>query len=156
MSDKKSKEKFHKSPLIKRYQKIAWLLPLIIIVFSILCSLCFTNWEYFSRAGALIVIVGIYIAYKDLSGGIYELAGNNYVTMTEYLQVGNIHSFEDNQLKEFIDKCEKNDDVIKKNKSFARYTSGKFKKMEAILLASGTLIWGYGDLILNIIWKLND
>ena len=156
MSNRKSKEKFNESPLIKKYQIIAWLLPLIIIVISILCSLHFANWEYFSRAGALIVIVGIYIAYEDLSGGIYELAGNNYVTMTEYLQIGNINSFEDNELKEFIEKCEKNDNVIKENKSFAKYASGKFKKMEAILLASGTLIWGYGDLFLNIFWKLSD
>jgi len=153
MTNKKTIEKFSKSPAIIRYQRIAWISLLVICTISISLSMYFENWEHFSRSGSLIVLVGAYIAYKDLSGDIYKLTGDNYVTFTELLHIGNIESLDYETQGELLETSEKTDKNVKNNKQFARYASGKLRKLEASFIVFGTIIWGYADLVLNFLWK---
>lgn len=153
MADKQLKERFKKSPYIKRYLRIAWIVPSLIVAISIIISISQSDWGHFSRAGSLIVVVGIYIAIMDLSGGIYELSRNNYFTMSEFLEFGNIVNFEKEDLDELIKKAKEVEKTKKENNAFATYVSQIFKKIEAVLLVIGTIIWGYGDIVLGLIWE---
>lgn len=153
MTDKQSKEQFKKSPYIRRYLRIAWAIPFVIVAISIFVSINQSDWGHFSRAGSLIVVLGIYIAIKDLSGDIYEHARNNYFTMSEFFKIGDIGIFEKEELNELINKAKEVEKTNSENNAFATYVSKKFRKIEAVLLVVGTIIWGYGDLILSLIWK---
>lgn len=155
MTNNELKESFKRSPAIRVYQRKAWIYPVLIIITSITMSIYCSNWEHFSRSGALIVLVGVYIAYRDWSGDIYELAKNNYLTITDFLQIGSTDFLDEKSRNEFIEKSKKNEETHKKNRAFVRYASQRFRKMEFILLVIGTVIWGYGDLILNLIWNFN-
>lgn len=149
MKDNHSKEQFRKSPYIKRFQIISLAVPFLIVAISIVLSIHQSNWEYFSRGGSLIVVVGIYIAYMDLSGAIYEHAQSDYFTMSEFLEFGNIGELEKEDLNELVEKAKEVEKTKSNNKKFANYASRKFRKMEAVLLIGGTIVWGYGDLILR-------
>jgi hypothetical protein len=144
------------SPLIRKYLYISIFIPLIIILVSIIFSMYFKDWGLFSRSGSIIVIVGIYIAYKEFSGKIYELSTDNYLTMKDLLELRNIHLLDD---QDYIDGQIKQENInAKKNnniRKFAKYAGSKFRAMELALLASGTFIWGYGDLIMNLLWGFN-
>ncbi|RJP77455.1 MAG: hypothetical protein C4522_15170 [Desulfobacteraceae bacterium] len=155
MMNVESRKRFKESAAIKRYQRIAWVLPLIICISSVLISIYQSSWEYFSRAGSLIVLVAVYVAYKDWSGDIYQVLKKDYFTMSEFLAIGCLDSLANDERNELIRKCKDIEDSQKINKSFVTYASRRFRKMEAVLLAIGTLIWGYGDFFLNLIWRFN-
>jgi len=155
MTNNELKTRFKKSPGIRRYQKIAWVLPIIIGISSVLLSIHQSSWEFFSRAGSLIVLVGVYIAYKDWSGDIYQTIKPDYFTMSELLEIGSIDTLDEADRNNLIKKCKDNEDGHNRNRSFVRYASRRFRKMEAILFVIGTLIWGYGDFFLNLVWHLN-
>ena len=147
------KEKFNQSPLIKHYQRIAWASPLVIIAISIFISIYFSSWDHFSRAGSLIVVIGIFIAIKDISGDIYEISKRDYFTMSEFFEIGDIGKFDKDEINEFVEKSRSVEKTKEENIKFSRYASRRFRRMEAALLTGGTIIWGYGDLILNLIWN---
>jgi len=155
MTNDELRKSFKESPAIKRYQRIAWIFPLIICVSSVLLSIYQSSWEYFSRAGSLIVLVAVYVAYKDWSGDIYQVIKKDYFTMSEFLAIGCLDSLANDERNKVIRKCKEIEDTQNRNKSFVTYASRRFRKMEAVLLAIGTLIWGYGDSILNLIWRFN-
>lgn len=75
--------------------------------------------------------------------------------MSEFLAIGCLDSLANDERNELIRKCKDIEDSQKINKSFVTYASRRFRKMEAVLLAIGTLIWGYGDFFLNFIWRFN-
>ena len=101
------------------------------------------------------MLVAVYVAYKDWSGDIYQTIKKDYFTMSEFLAIGCPDSLEKNEINELINKFKDIEDSQNMNKAFVRYASRRFRKLEAVLLAIGTLIWGYGDIFLNLIWRFN-
>lgn len=155
MANIELKKRFRESPAIKYYQRIAWTLPIIIVILSVLLSIHRSSWEFFSRAGCLIVLVGVYIAYKDWSGEIYQTIKPDYFTMSELMEFVSCDVLDESERKDLAITCKNIERVHNENKSFVRYASKRFRKMEAVLLFIGTLVWGYGDLLLNLIYHLN-
>ncbi|MBP6058318.1 MAG: hypothetical protein KA524_07905 [Nitrosomonas sp.] len=43
---------------------------LIVSLTGLLPSIYYSNWEWFSRSGALLIIYGVYIVWLDYQGGI--------------------------------------------------------------------------------------
>lgn len=155
MGNKELREQFKKSPYIRRFHRISWALPVIIVAISVLLSIHESSWDHFSRAGSLIVVIGIYIAIMDLSGSLYERSRNNYFTMSEFLEIGNIAEFDRAELDHLIAKAKDVEKTNSDNKVFLNHVSRKFRNMEASLVMGGTIIWGYGDLVLALVWDFN-
>ncbi|MBL0699632.1 MAG: hypothetical protein JJV92_01970 [Desulfosarcina sp.] len=149
------REEFDNSPYVKKFVRIAYVAPMIIAFTSIILSLIFSNWSIFSSSGALIILVGIYIAYNDLSGKIYQRASNNSFTMSELFDIGDLGKFSSEELNEFKEKDRDVEKTKESNLRFSNYVDSKFLKIEVALLTTGTLISGYGDLLLNFLIPLN-
>jgi len=130
-------------------------MPFCILTVSILLSIHESSWAHFSRAGSLIIVVGIYIAFEDLSGAIYSRANNDHFKMSEILENASVFQMENHELTELIKHAKEAEEINRKNRGFSAYVSKKFRIMEAILLISGTIIWGYGDLVLMLLWPLH-
>ena len=150
-----NRKKYNESPYIKRYFRIAWIIPLCILMASIILSVYESSWAHFSRAGSLIIVVGIYIAFEDLSGAIYSRANNDHFKMSEILENACVFQMENNELTELIKSAKEVERINRENRRFSAYVSQKFRTMEAILLVSGTIIWGYGDLVLMLLCPLH-
>ena len=136
MTNNQIKTKFKESPAINKYHQIAWILPLMIGGSSLLLSIHQSNWEYFSRAGSLIVLVGVYIAYKDWSGDIYPIIKPDYFTMSEFLEIGNVDKLDEADRSDLKKKFQEIEEIHNQNRSFVRYASRRFRKMEANLVIS--------------------
>lgn len=101
---------------------------IIIVSFGVLPSYWVNDWEWFSRGGALLVVYGIYIIWRDIKGKIHsdldlldsaasEKSGEKSAEFTDLVK-----------------------EIQKKNKRL-------YATIELLILVAGTIIWAYGDLI---------
>lgn len=124
----------YKKPLIKWF----YIIPVIFITGIIISYYC-NEWSWFSRSGSLIVICGLLIARWDFTNNINE----------ENLDILNPY---------FIKHCKRRGDGtldpqrLEDTKKELRtqlflYTKSEYRSAELIIIAIGTFIWGFGDLI---------
>jgi hypothetical protein len=116
---------------IDEHWKILTISIVFVFIFGVLPSLWLSDWEWFSRSGSLLVIYGIYIVWLDYKGGINT----------------DLDTIESLTIKKFGDKAGEltstlNDIRGSNNKLYAR--------IEFLIFAFGTAIWGYGDLVGNL------
>jgi len=150
--DISEKEMMETSGLLK-YRRISIYSTFFIIMLGVLSSLFFEKWELLSRTGSLIVIVGVYIAFKDFSGGIYNSLIEDKLTYEDIFKIINITDSSD--IKNLIDLEKDKERSYAEIRKFTKYASLQFKKMEMSLILGGTFLWGYGDLIMNLLWSFN-
>lgn len=155
MKNKEIEHQFKSSPYIARFRRIAYVAPLVIICVSIWLSVTFSDWGLFSRSGSLVILVGIYVAYYDFSGKIYQRVSHDGFSMSEFFEIGSLSKFSDEELKEFAQKAREAENTREHNRKFSNYVSEKFIKMEVILVSAGTFISGFGDLIFKLIVPFN-
>lgn len=93
----------------------------LISVFGVLPSMYFIDWSWFARSGALLVCLGVYVAWLDYKGKIDR-------------DISKIKSKLDAHAAEIFD-------------SFNEKTKSYFNRIEFLVVILGTLIWGYGDLL---------
>jgi len=132
-------------------RKIKILSCFIIVTFGIIPSFIFNNWQWFSRSGSVLVIFGIYIAWKDYKGEIDHAL----------LSVKNAAKEKNKQSILTIKESEKGiiNSVVKQGATEKKYTElsnlvnklqeknkNTYDNIEFIILFTGTIIWGYGDL----------
>lgn len=43
---------------------------LLLVISGVIISILLKDWQYFERFGSLVVILGIYVAWRDLTGSI--------------------------------------------------------------------------------------
>jgi hypothetical protein len=116
---------------LDEYTKITTISILIVSIAGILPSILFEEWEWFSRSGALLIVYGVYIVWLDYEGWI-----NNDL---ETLKSGVIKKF-----------GEKSEQYLKLFDEVRDANSKRYDKFEFIIISTGTVIWGYGNLINNI------
>lgn len=101
---------------------------LIVSLTGLLPSIYYSDWEWFSRSGALVIIYGVYIVWLDYQGGIDSALSKIEFAAKE-------------KFGELTDELSKTINQIKiSNKKM-------YQTMEFLILGFGTLIWGYGDLV---------
>ncbi|MCP1338052.1 hypothetical protein NJR55_00470 [Idiomarina sp. M1R2S28] len=109
-----------------------WKIPIkaifIVVFFGVLPSVFTCDWSWFSRSGSIIVVYGVYIVWLDYKGKIDS-------DLTLLKSAVN---------KKFGEKAEELHDIMDTMRSNNRLL---YDRVEFILLASGTVIWGYGDLV---------
>ena len=104
---------------------------IILISFGVLPSYWVCDWGWFSRSGALLVIYGIYIVWRDIKGDIHTVLNQVDAAASE----------------KFGDKSEEITGLIK---GFQKYNKRLYDTIEFLIVGAGTIIWAYGDLINNV------
>jgi hypothetical protein len=92
----------------------------LISVFGVLPSIYFIDWSWFARSGALLVCLGLYVAWLDYKG-----KTDRDISKTRSM----LRAQESKILDEFNER-----------------TKIYFNRIEFLVVIFGTLIWGYGDL----------
>ena len=110
-------------------------------------SITLSDWQYFERSGAIVVIIGILLAWRDVTGNIewfkihtklkinseiIELQKNTSGIVNGAIQAGKQKTL--NELKAEVQKLL---DALK----------SRIRTIEATVLIIGTLIWAYGSII---------
>ena len=135
--------------------KIKFLSFLILIIFGVLPSLLFRNWEWFSRSGSLLVIFGVYIAWRDYKGEIDGALSNIKTRLKELHKekIKDINEKEKGIINPVVKKG-KADNKLSEAVDFIHSTQDSNKSMyenlEFGIIFLGTVIWGYGDLLNTI------
>ena len=116
---------------IDEHWKILTISIVLVFISGVLPSLWVCDWGWFSRSGALLVIYGIYIVWLDYKGKINT----------------DLDTIESHSIKKFGDK----DGELTSTLDNIRVSNNKlYAKIEFLIFAFGTAIWGYGDLVGNL------
>lgn len=129
----------------------------VLLLLSGLClSLSLQDWQYFERSGSLLVIVGIFVAWKDITGTVNFVEASMSDQLKEILK--SAEQFEPGGLLSLA-KNEKHKSEVqnqyKEMRAMFKAFRYRLRTMEATSLILGTFIWGYGGLIGNIIYEFN-
>lgn len=116
---------------IDEHWKILVISITILMVCGVLPSHLKSDWGWFSRSGALLVLYGIYIVWRDVKGNIHSAL--NHLVDAAPKKLGE-------KSVEFTDLVK---DIQKKNQKL-------YDTMEFLILGAGTLVWAYGDLMNNV------
>ena len=131
--------------------KFTYILTFLIIILGMTFSYFnfFNDYLWLARSGALIVVVGIIFA-------VLEYHNREFQT--------NMFKFYTDTLKDTISYHNKNIDqdtfnsLVKKTKAEEDKLKSELEKYtlkhEAILLILGTLIWGFGDVLIKLLFGL--
>lgn len=116
---------------IDEHWKILTISIVFVFIFGVLPSLWLSDWEWFSRSGSLLVIYGIYIVWLDYKGRINT----------------DLNTIESHTIKKFGDKAGELTSTL----DSIRVSNNKlYARIEFLIFAFGTAIWGYGDLVGNL------
>lgn len=118
------------------YKTITLISILIILLGGIVPSLICSDWLWLSRSGALLVIFGIFIVWLDYKSSINNDLDTVFEGFQNYLESKNVANRE-NVEKEVSTQFDK----VKNS------NNKRFKNIEFFIVAVGTFIWAYGDLI---------
>jgi hypothetical protein len=121
-----------KKKSLKNQTFFLYILSAIILLLSLYLSVLSRNWQWFSRSGSLIVILGIYLTSSQIIENSHRLGQRRFVQKD-----GNF------QRDWAGDKHEK----IRHTKHHNEEETWVMGKCGFNLLIIGTLIWGFGDLV---------
>jgi ABC-type methionine transport system permease subunit len=127
----------HKKPL----RKWPFIIGLIILT-GIILSICDDQWNWLSRSGALVVICGLLIARWDFTSKINEEDLDSFLPSI----IRNIKANYGTVTPQMIENVKKDLRV-----KMIEYTKPQYISMEFIIIAFGIFVWGFGDLIGDII-----
>lgn len=125
---------------------------------GIALSISLKDWQCFARSGSLIVILGIIVAWKDITGNLQAHINANIDVLAK-----KILEIENGSTRGLLYSGEKNSEVKNELDSYKeklqeldRLMKLRLKALEVCILILGTFVWGYGDLIGNLLYKFND
>ncbi|WP_417502866.1 hypothetical protein [Marinobacter sp.] len=126
---------------------------ILLLVFGVVASISFQNWQHFERSGSLVVMLGVFIAWRDLSG---KIDGQRSRLIQEFTaRLERLEEPARGLIRQAINAGEA--DRVKKAQSEIDVSLKWLKKrvlaLEACTLALGTLVWGYGGLIGQLVSK---
>lgn len=122
-----------------------------ILSISVVASLWLSDWEHFARSGSLIVVVGIYVAWKDITGTV-DFAKQS-LRLTIEIEKSKLGS----ERRDLLTKArnqraeEKLDSMGEELDGLLKDTKYRVRVLEVGTIVFGTLIWGFGDLVGKII-----
>ena len=136
------------------------LLSLLLVgIAGILPSLIYSEWEWFSRSGALLIIVGAYFTWVDYAAEIKNTFTEERGRIKENTQK-KYDLLKENSFGEIINPEYASSLIQKQNsKKLGAVASNEelkikiYRRIEVFILVLGTLIWAYGDLLNKFICR---
>jgi len=131
---------FDKVKSINKYNTVAYISIFILLITGIVPSIIFSDWGWFGRSGALLVVFGIFIIWLDYESIINEDLNIVFSGFRDHLKDSDA-----NLTTSEVDRIEK--EIQGKFDEVSDRTKKRYKNIEFFIVAIGTLIWGYGDLM---------
>ena len=151
---------------LHKYKIIIFVSIAILFIFGVVPSVLDSDWTWFARSGALLVIFCVYVIWLDYKSqvdndletvleGFYEYLQTitpeeNKESLINLLKNQNIEYTEE-QLVKLLNTPTDINKVYKiisaKFNEVSKLTQKRVQNIQFLVLALGTLIWGYGDLI---------
>jgi len=139
-------------PGIERRVCAAVLLSLLL---GLSWSLAVLDWQYLERSGALVIIVGVGLTWRDIVQKVGRVERLYKLEFTERIQsleakqrtglLGEaVHTFEKTQAAEDGRKVEEVFGMLRM----------RIRTIETAIVCTGTLVWGFGSPVLNALWPL--
>ncbi len=142
----------------KGIEQRIYLATILLSVMGVALSISLKDWQYFERSGSLIVILGIIVAWEDITGNLEAYLNANIDVLAKKIQEienrstrgllnsSGENSEDKNRLESYKEKLQELDRLMKL----------RLKAVEVCILILGTFVWGYGGLIGNLLFKFND
>lgn len=150
------KEKAKKPWPFKGIETKIYIANILLFISGISMSISFKSWQHLEGAGSLIVIVGISVAWRDLSGRIEWFEGMVTRSIEKEIMIiknkdskGLISSAIDSANEEKLTQFKKS---VSELTEVMKY---RLRTIEAFTLIIGTFIWGYGSVIGNLVHEFN-
>lgn len=159
------KKRFNMGQL-HNYKTIIFISIIILFIFGVVPSIINSDWAWFGRSGALLVIFGVYVVWLDYKsqmdndldtvlGGFKEYLREltpkekkeSWINLLESQNIKYTEEELERLLENPIDINKTIQTVTVKFKEVSELTRKRVQNVEFFVLLSGTLIWGYGDLI---------
>jgi hypothetical protein len=151
---------------LHNYKIIIFVSITILFIFGVVPSVINSDWAWFGRSGALLVIFGVYVVWLDYKSQVDKDLDTVLGGFEEYLKKLTLEQnreswislFESQSIKyteeQLARLLETPTDINKtvqtvsvKFKEVSKLTHKRVQNVEFLVLVLGTLIWGYGDLI---------
>jgi len=127
---------------------------LLTLICGALISIEAENWTWFSRSGAFVVLIGIYLAWRDLVSLVGDVRKLYSESMQSYLKVlDSLPRFQSSELGivggamakgEEKRRIENETEQAMEQFDLLRF---RIRSLEAIVLSLGTFVWGFGDIM---------
>jgi hypothetical protein len=128
------------------------LAALLHIINGITWSISLNEWQYLEKSGSIVVIVGILLAWSDVTGRIKLVKSrvksetNSQIIASQQKEKGIINGYI--QENKQGDLKASNEDIQKCLDAILN----RIRTIEAIVLITGTFVWGYGSVVANHIY----
>ena len=151
---------------LHNYKIIIFVSITILFIFGVVPSVINSDWAWFGRSGALLVIFGVYVVWLDYKSQVDKDLDTVLGGFEEYLKKLTLEQnreswislFESQSIKyteeQLARLLETPTDINKtvqtvsvKFKEVSKLTHKRVQNVEFLVLVLGTLMWGYGDLI---------
>lgn len=116
----------------------------LLFTVGVTCSIFASDWTHFGRVGSLIVIVGVYIAWRDITGKID--GARVYLESVIQEEKEEVRGMQGGLIVTARkQKCEEELDVTEAQlKDVLKTTRNRIRALEVMTIVGGTSIWGYG------------
>lgn len=130
---------------------------LLLIICGLMWSFLLHDWQYFERSGSLLIIVAIALTWRDLVsliGNVEKLYQGEFnrllATFDSARPPGILAGAMHNGKRKDIEAAHRNVEEL------TRLLRLRLRTTEAAILILGTIIWGYGSVLGNLIWRFNN
>ncbi len=143
-------------PLPLRGIERQWYVAVMLsVLLGIAWSLSTRDWQYFERAGALVIVVAISLAWRDhvsLLGDVERFYRDEFQRLLTNFDAARppgiiAGAMHDGQRDKIVSAHADAHELMELLRHRLRTT-------EAVFLCMGTVIWGYGSIIANLLWPL--
>jgi hypothetical protein len=138
------------------FERKVYVAVLLLIVAGFSLSISLADWQYFERSGSLVIIVGILLALKDMTGKITLVEESVVGGMKHNLRMAEVK--ETKGLLSYVANEKLKEDITEQTKNtqeMFKLFHHRLRRLEAAILIIGTFIWGFGSLIGKVIYNFN-
>jgi hypothetical protein len=126
---------------------------ILLLICWILWSFLLHDWQYFERSGSLVIVVAMALGWRDhvrYLGNIEKIYQDQFARLVAKLDAtrpsgivaGAIHDRERQDVEAARTNVEELISLLRR----------RLRTTEVVILCLGTILWGYGSVIGNLIW----
>ncbi len=148
------KKKLRRPIPLRGFERKLYAAVLLSLFFGLCWSLSAHDWQYFERAGSLVIVAAVTMAWRDhvrLLGRVESFYQSEFKRLLAEFDAkhpaGIIASTMHDGKREEIRAARSNVEEL------ISMLQQRLRTTEAVILCFGTIIWGYGSPILNLLWS---
>ena len=147
------KRRLHLPLPMRGIERPVYVAVILSLIFGIALSFALRDWQYFERAGSLVILVGVLLTWRDLAGLLGEVEKiyeHELSTMQRSLDARKSTSLYEqaHQNRERTEAIDPQSQIVE----VVALMRLRLRTTEAAILSIGTVVWGYGAPICGYLW----